>query len=294
MTTLYIHRLLDEAYAGIEMTPDVQDLKEEMRADLTVRAAEWETSGLSPEAAAQRAIADLGDVSSIVDEMRQVVGPTSPWLAQRVRPRPAFVVRTVVLAMVALGALSVLGLGLTIWSAPRAGLAGPAALLAIVAGIVVADSLRQETTGNFPVPRRRAAHYGLAALIGVGGVAAAALYIADRALPWLVGGGLAILVSIVWFTYLGVTQTNRHKPWVVRLQHEHAQVGDRFTHDPVAAARFGVYTVVIWTVAVTAFVALTVAVGWAWSWLAIVGGLVTFFLTLARMLFAPHARSEPA
>ena len=29
-----IHRLLDEAFAGIEVTPEIQDLKEEMRANL--------------------------------------------------------------------------------------------------------------------------------------------------------------------------------------------------------------------------------------------------------------------
>ena len=35
-----IHRLLDEAFAGVEMTPDAQDLKEEVRANLLERVAE--------------------------------------------------------------------------------------------------------------------------------------------------------------------------------------------------------------------------------------------------------------
>jgi hypothetical protein len=284
-STLHIHRLLDEAYAGIDMTPDVQDLKEEMRADLTVRAAEMEQSGLSPEAAARRAIEDLGDIASIVDEMRQVVGPTSPWLSARVRPHPAFVVRTVLLAAVALGALAVVGLGLAGRGVQLNATVGAAAVLTVVAGIIVADSLRQETTASYPLPRGRAIGYGLATFVGVGGVTAAAMYVPDAKLPWLVGGGLAVLVSIVAFTYLGVTQTNRHKPWAVRMQAEHAQVADRFTTDPAAAARFGIYTVTIWIVAVVGFVALSFAVGWAWSWLALVAGLVVFMLTLARMLF---------
>ena len=42
-----IHRLLDEAFAGIEMTPEVQDLKEEMRANLVARIDELEAAGLS-------------------------------------------------------------------------------------------------------------------------------------------------------------------------------------------------------------------------------------------------------
>jgi hypothetical protein len=288
---LYIHRLLDEAYAGIDMTPDVQDLKEEMRADLTVRVAELEQSGLSAEAAARRAIDDLGEISSIVDEMQGVAGPRSPWAATRVRPKPAFVVRTVLLATVALGALTVVGLGLAGHGVQLNATVGSAAVLTVVAGVVVADSLRQETTTNYPLPRGRAVRYGIAAALGVAGIGVALMYLPDAKLPWLVAGGLAALVSIVAFTYLGVTQTNRHKPWVVRMQTEHAQIGDRFTNDPAAAARFGIYTLVVWIVAVVGFVALSLAVSWKWSWLALVAGLVVFMVVLARMLFGPKPRS---
>ena len=37
-----IHRLLDEAFQGIDMTPDAQDLKEEVRANLVARVDERE------------------------------------------------------------------------------------------------------------------------------------------------------------------------------------------------------------------------------------------------------------
>ena len=40
-----IHRLLDEAFQGVEMTPDAQDLKEEVRANLVARTAELEAAG---------------------------------------------------------------------------------------------------------------------------------------------------------------------------------------------------------------------------------------------------------
>jgi hypothetical protein len=290
-STLYIHRLLDEAYAGIDMTPDVQDLKEEMRADLAARVAELEQFGLSAEAAARRAIDDLGDIVSIVDDMQWVAGPRTARVAARVRPKAAFVVRTVVLAAVALGALTVVGLGLAGHGVQLNATVGSAAVLTVVAGVVVADSLRQETTTNYPLPRGRAVRYGIAAALGVAGIGAALMYLADAKLPWLVAGGLTTLVSIVAFTYLGVTQTNRHKPWVVHMQAEHARVGDRFTNDPAAAARVGIYTLVIWIVAVVGFVALSLAVSWKWSWLALVAGLMVFMLMLARMLFGPEPRS---
>ena len=75
----------------------------------------------------------------------------------------------------------------------------------------------------------------------------------------------------------------------MRMHESHAAVGDRFTEDPAAAARFGVYTAVTWVVAVAGFVVLTLTVGWVWSWLAIVGGLVVMMLMIARMLFVPRS-----
>ena len=62
-----IHRLLDEAFAGVELTPETQDLKEEIRDNLLFRVAELEASGIEPSDAARRAIAELGDIRALVD-----------------------------------------------------------------------------------------------------------------------------------------------------------------------------------------------------------------------------------
>ena len=282
-STVGIHRLLDEAYAGIEMTPEVQDLKEEMRGDLLARVADLVGDGLAPDAAARRAIAELGDVRPIVEEIRSV--PGASWQPARVRPKPGFLVRTILFVAVGLSAAAVVVLGGLGWSAPLTLLGAAVAVAALSGGTIVADSLRQETTGNYPLPPTRALGFGAASTLALAGAGIAALYRHGSALPWFIGGGLALLTAIVLFTVLGATQTNRHKPWVVRRQTVHGDPGDRFTEDPAAAARFGLYTVVIWTVTLAGFAALTITIGWTWSWLALVGGVVTFLLTLSRMLF---------
>ncbi|MGW6454004.1 hypothetical protein [Isoptericola sp. NPDC055063] len=46
MTT--VHRLLDDAFAGVEPSPEVQDLKEEIRANLEARAAELPDGRATP------------------------------------------------------------------------------------------------------------------------------------------------------------------------------------------------------------------------------------------------------
>jgi hypothetical protein len=286
-SAMEIHRLLDEAFIGIDVTADVQDLKEEMRANLVVRVAELERSGLGAEMAAQRAITELGDLRSVVDEMETSVEGVAPWSRHRVRPKPGYVVRTVVLAVLGVIALAVVVVplfGLTVSLAWQ--LAG-VAVIALVAGVIVADALRQETTTNYPVPMGRAVGYGVATVVALAGAGSAALCLRDLPLSWLVGGGLALLGSVVVFTYLGATQTNRHKPWVIRSQAAHSEVGDRFTQDPAAAARFGLYTLTIWLTALAAFAVLSFTVGWAWSWLALLAGVVAMMITLARTLFAP-------
>lgn len=294
-STMEIHRLLDEAFAGITMTAEVQDLKEEMRANLIVRMADLERTGLSTDEAARRAIAELGDVRSIIDETGEAAGDAPPWARNRVRPRPAYVVRTVVLSTVVAAALAVVVVSLFGLDIAAVGQVIAVAVIAASVGAIVGDALRQETTTNYPVPVRRAVGYGAATVLGLAGLGYAALSLGDLPLAWLVAGGLAIVGSIVGFTYLGATQTNRHKTWVVRMSASHQVAGDRFSEDHEAAARFGLYTVVIWLVALAGFAVLSATVGWAWSWLAIVGGVVVMMLTLARTLFAPNpVDADPA
>jgi hypothetical protein len=287
--TLDIHRLLDEAFAGIAVTPEVQDLKEEMRTNLVARVGELQASGVAPDDAARRAIAELGDVRTIVDETTRVTGGTPPWQRHRVRPRPAFVMRTVLVSLAGVAALAAATLLLTgvIGSGDRPilDLAAALGVVSLAGGFIVGDALRQETTTNYPVSRGRAAGYGVAAALGLAGLGSASGYLTDRDVPWLVVGGVLVVLSIAMFTYLGATQTNRHKPWVVREMARHQQATDRFSEDPAAAARFGIYTVVIWLVALTGFVVLGFTVGWAWSWLALLAGVAVMMLTLARMLF---------
>jgi hypothetical protein len=272
----------------------VQDLKEEMRGNLVARVADLEGAGVSPGEAAHRAIAELGDVRTIVDDTTQVGPPAPPWQRNHVRPRPGFVVRTVVTSLVGAGALAVVVLLVTgvlsSGARPVLDLAMAVLVAALAGGVIVGDSLRQETTTNYPVSRRRAAGYAVATALGLGGLGSGAGYLPGRVLPWLVVGVALLVIAIVIGTYLGATQTNRHKPWVVREHARQAEAVDRFSKDPAAAARFGIYTVAIWVLALATFGVLGFTIGWAWSWLALLAGLVVFLLTLARMLFGESQR----
>ncbi|MGX5769673.1 permease prefix domain 1-containing protein [Microbacterium trichothecenolyticum] len=292
-----IHRLLDEAFHGIDMTPDAQDLKEEVRANLVARTDELEAAGVAPADAAQRAIAELGDVRILLDETTDAAprpnanGYAALQQRHRVRPKPGFVVRAVVWSIAA-----VVGITLGILSAAGVvpiALGGQIAFFSLAStalGLLVGDSLSQETTTNHPMPQSRAAGFALATFLGAFGLGFAAL-VAFGSLPvWaVVFAALGIIASIILFAFLGASQTNRHKAWT--RQARTSEPPNRFEREPEVAARFGIYTAVIWLVTFAVIAVLVFTVGWWWAPLAFVGGFAVMMLVLARMLFSPGKKS---
>ena len=316
---------LEEAFRRLPGTDDLRDLRDEVRAGLVARVSELEATGAGPTEAVHTAFAELGDIEELAAEVTGASGPAaggrattagvpstgyaptsadarttgsaqiaSPGqhaaeLAARhhVRPKPGFVVRTVVLAIVAAVVLVLIVLtALDIVALPLPFAAVLAVvLLAAPLGAITADSLLQETTTHFPMPVGRAVAFGAAVFLGVAGIALAVLMVADTSQVWLIAIGVPLLVvAIAWLSYLGATQTNRTKPWMRGLQADDRGT-DRFSQDEAAAARFGIYTAVIWVIAIAAFVVLSITIGFTWSWLPLVAGVAVFFLVLARMLF---------
>ena len=299
-TTDNIHRYLDEAFVDIPRTPETADLKEEIRGNLQARVTELEATGTKPDAAAAKAIKELGDIHELVDSIAEdrPEGNSGDAAARlmalnRVKVSPFYVVRTVLLSLllatgvvlVVLGALNVLGWSITV-------LTVIALLTGAFEGVIVGDALSHETSQHYPTPPTRAAGFGAAGFVGLAGLGLVAIYLGHLDALWLLVTGCALaLVSLVAFIAFGVTQTNRMKTWVKELNKTYA-IEDRFSQDPASAARFGLYTVVIWVLAFAGFVVLSITVGFAWSWLALLAGLVVFFLVLARMLFPADSNKK--
>lgn len=285
-----LHRLLDEAFDGVEMTPAARDLKEEVRANLSAQVDDLVARGSSPDDAVRRAFADLGDVRALLDD--DTDSPDGGYIAlaarNRVRPRPGFVVRTVVLSLFALAALIGIGLLFTpLFPLTPAALLTLGAVVALALGAVTGDALGQETTVHHPMPPARAWGYGLATTGTLLALAMGGAFATTTDQLWLViAAAVLLIVSIAAFSYLGATQTNRHKAWV--RDAAAPMPPNRFEEDPEAAARFGIYTAVLWLVTLGVIVALVFTVGWWWAPVAFVAGFAAMMLLLARMLFAPR------
>jgi hypothetical protein len=301
-TTDNIHRYLDEAFADIPRTPETADLKEEIRGNLQARVAELEAAGTRPEVAATKAIKELGHIHELVDSIGVDESSTKPGdlaaklvALNKVKTDPAYVIRTVIFSLVL--AVLVVGVVLTaifgaghVSTLPAGSVWFAVGVSAVVLGLIVVDGLRQETSQHYRMPLRRALGYSGAALLGIAGLEAVGLFIGRQSATQAFSAGLtAAVLSLMAFIWLGVTQTNRQKPWVKELNQAYAIV-DRFSQDPAAAARFGIYTVVIWIAGIGLFVLLSIVVGFVWSWLALLAALLVFFLVLARMLFGADTK----
>lgn len=309
-----VHRLLDDAFAHVPHTPEVQDLKDEIRVGLVDRARELESTGASADEAARRAFAELGDVAALAAEVAGVPGAGAPGAGagphaadaaarpidpaalaahHRVRPRPGFVVAAVIASIVgavALGGLCALTIPGSPWATDTPGL--PLALGVVVALLgagLVRGALLQETTSNHPLPARRATAWGGGTglvLLGLGTAASAWTLDGSAGTTTAVAGAALAVAGTAWLSWLGATQTNRTKAWVRETERAYAGT-DAFSKDPRAAARFGVYTVAIWTLAALAAVVVGATAGWWWALLPLVLGFAVMMLVLARMLFAP-------
>jgi hypothetical protein len=296
-TTNNIHRYLDEAFADIPRTPETADLKEEIRGNLQARVLELEASGTTPEVAAAKAIKELGDIHELVDS----IGENEPFgrpsdtavkliALNKVKQNPGYVVRTVLLSLLLAGGVTLVTVGSILGGRGIAdfwlvyALPVEAMLSGLFLAVIVADALGRETSQRYPTSPNRALGFGAASFAALTGVGLVATWFANPLLWFLVTGCALVLASLVTFIALGVTQTNRQKPWVSEMQRAFA-IEDRFSQDPASAARFGLYCGVIWIAGVGLFVVLSIVVGFVWSWLALVGALLLTIFVLARMLF---------
>jgi hypothetical protein len=304
-TTDNIHRYLDEAFADIPRTPETADLKEEIRGNLQARVAELEAAGTGSEAAAAEAIKELGDIHDLVDSIgdgEASAGSASQTAAKlitlnRVKPSPGYVVRTVLLSLLLAAGVTLVTVGSILGAQGIAAawmvyaLPTEAVLSGLFLAVIVSDALGRETSQHYPTSPSRALGFGFAAFAALTALGLVATWFANPLLGFLVTGCALALASLVAFIALGVTQTNRMKPWVKELNQTYA-IQDRFSQDPAAAARFGIYTVVMWIAGFGVFALLSIVVGFTWSWLALLATLLVFFLVLARMLFGADSTKK--
>jgi hypothetical protein len=297
---------VDSLFKGYEETAALADFKEELLANLNAKTESLVKKGIEPEAAFEKAAAQLGDVSALADELslkkrkevfEEVYMDIRNFMSTK---RVAGYVVFVVIAL--FGIIT----GLIVffsgkWRDAQSGL--PAAFAAAMPFITAAAAgftwlgLTQETASSYPLSGKRAAWYAAGVGLIVFGLFTAPVVLLGNisfnmtALSEITakGGGLkwlAAFSSLIPFllpgigilVFLGLTEKDRLKPWAKDLRDNAVKSEMEMWSDPAIAARFGLFSGAIWIFAVGLFFLLGYIIGFKFSW------LVFIFATAVQLL----------
>jgi len=292
---------VDSLFNGYEQTEALADFKEELLANLNAKIENFIRKGMDTDAAFAKASAELGDVSSLADELslkkrkevfEEVYMDIRMYMpARRVAGYLVFGILAVfgiTVALITLFAtrsiefMSNTSLDLTSFFGAMMPF-----LTAAVIGFTFLG-VTQETASMLPVSSKRGAWYATAAgLIAFGLFTMPIVYFSTKLANNIVNDVLDfdipvknletlvpvismiipfVLPGIGLLTFLILTEKDRLKPWAKNFQNKVAEGEMAIWNDPSKAARFGMFSGAIWIFAAGIFIVLGFLIGFKFSW----------------------------
>jgi hypothetical protein len=282
-----IKQYIDELFSGYEETSALADFKEELESNLNDRINSLRKKGLSEREAYDKAVAELGDVSALADELS--LKKKQQVFSDMYMKTRSYIKSWRMALYVLCGTVLGFGVitGITAWLFSKDIQAFLGTLLffseASVLGFVFLG-LTQETSMKEAMPWKRALWYVVASGVFLFGIIVFIMtYFADGAgLPHAIASLIPFaLPGLALGIFLVLTEKDRNKPWVTELRKEALEREmDRFA-SPAEQERFGLISGAIWIGAVAVFVLLTITVGIKFSWMAVVAALIGQMLALS-------------
>ena len=322
-TKEYVHSL----FKDYEESPKLRDFMEELQSNMDCRIASMVKKGIPEKEAFAKVFAELGDITVIADEMslkrRQEVYQDA-YMGIRNYITPKRVVAYVIFsAMLAFGIVCALVAYLSVTGVAAMGVAIPSAkmtamtaafgtlLLFVVASIGGLTFLHttQESAAHYPLSKKRAAWYTLAAvLISSGLILFFLVYYAvsidmhgvwsnkELHVKYLNIKNFALMSALATeipfmipglglLAFLCLTEKNRHKPWAAGCFHKNRIA---MWSDPAAAVRFGLFAGAIWMFAIGLFLTLGFIISFKFSWLVFIFA-VAFQLLMQGLMQKPSS-----
>ena len=282
-----IKQYIDASFSGYEETNALADFKEELESNLNDRINSLKKKGLSEQEAYDKAIAELGDVSALADELslkkKQEVF-SNMYMKTRSYMKP-WRMALYVLCGTVLGFGVITGIVAWLFSTEINAFLGTLLLFggASVLGFVFLG-LTQETAAREAMPWKRALWYvGASGAFLFGVILFIMTYFADGAgLPHAIASLIPFaLPGLALGVFLVLTEKDRSKSWVAELKKKALeQELNRFA-GPEYQERFGLLSGALWIGAIAMFILLTITIGIKFSWLAIVAALIGQMLVLS-------------
>ncbi|MDR2759662.1 MAG: permease prefix domain 1-containing protein [Spirochaetaceae bacterium] len=298
---------VDHLFSEYEETMELRDFKEELLSNLEARIASLAARGLDKKEAFEKASGELGDISTLADQIslrkKQEIFQDA-YMGMRRYLKPLRVALYVIAgAWVILGAVIALVVYFTgenqsaleaFWE-PNKKLVGSFGILLAFIPLAAAAftflGVTQETASRYPCSQKRGAWYALAAgILSFGAFLFPLTYFStDRGLmeatatliPCFIPG-LALLI------FLLLTEKDYLKPWARARYEKEVRISREMWSDPLIAARFGMVSGAIWIFTAGLFILLGFIIGFKFSWLVFVFA-VAVQLAVQSMMMKPRS-----
>ncbi|MDR0585604.1 MAG: permease prefix domain 1-containing protein [Treponema sp.] len=280
-------------FKDYEETPELKDFIEELQSNLEDRIASLVKKGLPENEAFAKATAELGDIGVLAGQMslkrRQEVYQDAYLGIRRYMKAPRVIAYVFFGAVLAFGFITA---ALAYFSTrgeivPQADLldpSGPAGLVPLfgvlmpfttlgIAGFVFLG-LTQESSALYPMGKKRALWYSLAAVLITFGLTMMPLayFATQKDISPLSAIGMLIpfgLPGAALLAFLILTEKSRFKPWMKDRATEALKKEHEMMSDP-AVTRFGLFSGAIWIGAAACFFLFGFLAGFRYSWTAFV------------------------
>jgi hypothetical protein len=289
---------VDSLFNGYEQTEALADFKEELLTNMNAKIENLIRKGMDTDTAFAKASAELGDVSSLADDLslkkrkevfEEVYMDIMP--SRRVAGYVVFGILAIFGITVALITLFATR-NVEFMSSSSLDLTGFFAIMIPFLTTAVIGftflGVTQETASTLPVSKKRGAWYATAAgLIAFGLFTMATVYFGTKHVKNFVNDVLAsdipvknletlvpvisiiipfILPGIGILVFLVLTEKDRLKPWAKDIHNKTVEGEMAIWKDPVKAARFGMFSGAIWIFAAGIFFVLGFIIGFKFSW----------------------------
>jgi hypothetical protein len=297
---------VDSLFSSYEQTEALADFKEELMANLNAKVENFVKKGMNMDEAFAKASVELGDVSSLADELslkkrkevfEEVYMDIKMYMpAGRVAGYVVFGILAVFGITTALiayfGTKSVkLMAGTPLYLTSFFGSMMPFLTVAI-AGFTFLG-VTQETASMHPVSKKRGAWYAAAAgLIAFGLLTMPIVFFSTKLkdiddLKTLVSV-ISIIIPFVLpgiglLVFLVLTEKDRLKPWAKNFHNKAVQGEMAMWNDPVKANRFGMISGAIWIFAAGIFFVLGFLIGFKFAWPVFIFATAIQLLVQGRM-----------
>lgn len=203
---------VNNLFSGVGESQQLFDLKEELTTNMKEKIVDYKKRGMEEEEAFKEAVISMGDISGLVDDMRQLgQDKTKQSVYSTMTSRVSTAGLVVGLMLVLFGVLVITML--SFMNLPLVSIAGPGIFVVLGGAIVTYSSLTRETTTRYAMNKGRAIFYALAIgliLFGVfvaasAGFATGEVFIAIGSLMVFFLIGVGLLLSLLF------TGTDRRK-----------------------------------------------------------------------------------